>query len=199
VNLAEVEIRRHGSIFDQALDYFLEDRERRGTRNTLKGIIKEKEKELKTEVRAAKEMLATASKETVDYKNGKLFGPSVFTSSPIFTPQEMVVIETRIQRTDNTFEAQKLQALLDVRDLDTSGSLSNILSLFSTGKENIETREAEVMEARKLRNAIPNPEMDQDQTQSATDGSPKPNLHLRAPEQDSLAPRRDDDRSKTIR
>jgi hypothetical protein len=143
-------------------------------------------------------MLATASKETVDYKKGKLFGPNVFTSSPIFTPQEMVVIETRIQRTDNKFEAQKLQALLDVRDVDTSGSLSNILSLFSFGKENIETREAEVMQARKLRNEIPNPEMDLDRIQSATDGSPKPNLHLRAPEQDSLAPRRED-RSQTIR
>ncbi|MGB7208376.1 MAG: relaxase MobL [Pyrinomonadaceae bacterium] len=199
VNLAEVEIRRHGSIFDQALDYFLEDRERRSTRNTLKSIIKEKEKELKTEVRAAKEMLATASKETVDYKKRKLFGPNVFTSSPIFTPQEMVVIESRTQRTDNKFEAQKLQALLDVRDVDTSRSLSNLLSSFSSRKENIENREAEVIEARKFRNAIPNPEMDQDRLQGATDGPKKPNSHFKSPEQDRLAPRRDDDRWKTIR
>ena len=199
VNLAEVEIRQHGSIFDQALDYFLEDRERRSTRNTLKGIIKEKEKELKTEVRAAKEMLATASKETVDYKKGKLFGPNVFTSTPIFTPQETVIIESRIQRTDNKFEAQKLQALLAIRDADTSGSLSNILSHFSSGKENIEKREAEVIEARKVRNETPGPEMDQDRIQGATNGPAKSNSHLRAPAQDSLAPRRDDDRSQTIR
>jgi hypothetical protein len=199
VNLVEVEIRRHGSIFDQALDYLLEDRDRRSTRNTLKGIIKEKEKELKTEVRAAKEMLATAAKETVDYKKGKLFGPSVFTSSPIFTPQEMIAIETRIQRTDNKFEAQKLQALLDVRDVDTSGSLSNILRLFSSGKENIETREAGVMEARKIRSETTGPEMDQDRIQGATNGPSKSNSHLRAPEQDRLVVRRGDDRSKTIR
>ena len=34
VNLLEVEIRRRGSIFDQALDYLLESREQRRTRNT---------------------------------------------------------------------------------------------------------------------------------------------------------------------
>ena len=141
----------------------------------------------------------TASKETVDYKKGTLFGPNAFTSPPIFTPQETVIIESRIQRTDNKSEAQKLQALLAVRDVATNGSLSNILSHFSSGKENIENREAEVIEARKLRNETPGPEMDQDRMQGATNDPAKSNSHLRAPAQGSLAPRRDDDHSQTIR
>lgn len=199
VSLAEVEIRRHGSIFDQALDYLLEDRERRRTRSTLKAIVKEKEKELKYKVRAAKEMYATASKETGDYKKGTLFGPNVFTRSPIFTSQEMVVIESRIQRTDSNLEANKLQELLAISEVATGGSLSNLLGHFSLRNEKIETREAEAVEARKLRNETSGPEMDLNPLRGQPTGFTKTSSHLRSPEQDRPNPRRSDERSKTIR
>jgi hypothetical protein len=144
-------------------------------------------------------MYDIASKETVDYKKGTFFGPVGFTRSPIFTAQETVVIETRIRRTDNKVEAQKLQGLLDAQDTTVIGSLSNILSHFSFGKENIENREAKVFEARKLRDATPTQEIDQDRLPGAGDGGRKSNPNLQPPAQVPLAPRRDDDHSKTIR
>ena len=165
----------------------------------VKAMIKEKEKELKGEVRAAKEMFAVASKDTGDYKKTGIFGSNLLTHSPIFTPQETIAIETRIKRTENKFEAQKLQAFLDVRDSAIIASLPNILSLFSGGKENIENREARIIEARGLGIAITNPETGHDRGQTGPDGPKTSEPQSRIPEKDRPVPRQNDDHSKTTR
>lgn len=181
VNLKEVEFRRNGSIFDQAIEYLTENRERRRTRNALKSIVKEKHATLKSEVREASRLLEIASKETGAYKTKTLFGVNVFTQNPIFTPQETAALDLRIKRTESKAEAGKLQTFLDLRERPDAGSLSQILNNFSDRNETIEYKEAEIIHARSTGEEAAITERSIDPVQRESGGPKSPESELKNP------------------
>lgn len=131
VSLKEVEFNQRGSILDQTLEYFTETSEKRRTRNAIEKFVKEKESELKANLKSAREMLKVAEAETKDYKQKSFFGAVRYTVAPLFTPKELMTLEIRIKQTENKSEVNKLQKFLEIADSANSQNLSAILAKFS--------------------------------------------------------------------
>lgn len=128
VSLSEVRFDSRGSLFDQTLEYFLENREKRDTRRQLEKIVKEKQFDLKTNLRDAKTISKIASEEARDFQTRSIFGTVKFLHAPVFTPQELMTIELRINQTTVRSEAKNLQKILDAADHSKAKNLSAILS-----------------------------------------------------------------------
>ena len=128
VSLKEVEFDSRGSILDQSLEYFTESREKRRTRHSLEKTVKEKESELKENLKSARGLLKVAEAETGDYKQKSFFGAVKYNHAPVFTPKELMTLEIRIRQTDNKSEAAKLQKILDSADYEQAKNLSAILA-----------------------------------------------------------------------
>lgn len=139
VSLKEVEFNSRGSILDQTLEYFTENREKRRTRHQLEKTVKEKESELKENLKSARELLKVAGAETGDFKQKSFFGTVNYTEMPIFTPKELVTLELRIRETENKSEAAKLQKILEIGDYGNSKNLSAILSRFASENDSHQT------------------------------------------------------------
>ena len=151
VSLKEVEFDSRGSILDQTLEYFTENREKGRTRNQLEKIVKEKESELKENLKSARELLKVAGKEVTDYKQKSFFGAVIYLHAPVFTPKELMTLEIRIKQTENNPEAAKLQKILALADYEGAKNLSAVLTSVAgenkfsktartqTAKESIET------------------------------------------------------------
>lgn len=135
VSLSEVRFDSRGSLFDQTLEYFLENREKRRTRNTLEKIVKEKGIELKENLKSAKELLTVAGEIAGDYRTKSLFGATHYLQQPIFTPKELMHIELRINQSESKSEATKLQKILDSVDHSQAKNLPTILESFAAEKE----------------------------------------------------------------
>ena len=133
VSLSEVRFDSRGSILDQTLDYFLENREKRDTRRQLEKLVKEKQVELKSNLRDAKAIFKTASEEARDFQTKSIFGSVKFLHEPLFTPKELMTIELRIDQTIVKSEAKNLQKILDAADHSKAKNLSAIL-LISTSE-----------------------------------------------------------------
>ena len=131
VSLKEVAFDARGSILDQTLEYFLENKEKRETRKQLEKSIKQKELNLKENLTAAQSLLKTAAEDARDYKSKSIFGTISYLAAPIFTPKELVTIELRIKQTGNKNEAVKLQKLLDSVDHEQAKNLRDVLAVFS--------------------------------------------------------------------
>ena len=108
VSLSEVRFDSRGSLFDQTLEYFLENREKRRTRNTLETIVKEKGAELKENLKSAKDLLKVSGEIAGDFKTKSFFGATRYLHTPLFTPKELITIELRISQTESKSEAAKL-------------------------------------------------------------------------------------------
>jgi len=128
VSLKEVQFDSRGSILDQTLEYFTENREKRRTRHGLEKTIKEKESDLKENLKSARELSKVAGAETVDYKQKSFLGAVTYTHAPVFTPKELMTLELRIRQTDNKSEAAKLQKILGSADYEQAKNLSAILA-----------------------------------------------------------------------
>lgn len=135
LSLKEVELNLRGSLFDQTLEYFLENREKRNHRRQVEKFIKEKNTDLKENLKSAKTFSKTASEETRDYKTKSFFGSTGYTHTPIFTPKELITIELRIRQTESKSEAAKLQKILDSIDYSKAENLQTILQVFAAEKE----------------------------------------------------------------
>lgn len=135
VSLKEVELNQRGSILDQTLEYFTENREKRRARNEIEKRVKEKNIELKENLKSAKLFSKIAAEDTRDYKTKSFFGAAGYTHAPLFTPKELITIELRIKQTESKSEAGKLQKILDSADYEKSENLSAILAGFSAEKE----------------------------------------------------------------
>ena len=135
VSLKEVEFDSRGSLFDQTLEYFLENREKRNHRRQVEKFIKEKNTELKENLKSAKIFSKTAAEETRDYKTKSFFGSTGYTHAPLFTPKELMTIELRIKQTESKSEAAKLQKILGLVDYSKAENLQTILQVFATEKE----------------------------------------------------------------
>lgn len=131
VSLKEVEFDARGSILDQTLEFFTENREKRRTRHSLEKLGKEKESELKENLKSARELSKVASAETVNYKQKSFFGAVKYAVAPVFTPKELVTLEIRIKQTENKTEAKNLQKILEIADYANSKNLSAILAKFA--------------------------------------------------------------------
>ena len=141
VNLKEVEFDSRGSLFDQTLEFFIENREKRNYRRQVEKFIKEKNTELKENLKSAKIFSKIAAEETRDYKTKSFFGSTGYTHTPIFTPKELMTIELRIRQTESKTEAAKLQKILDLVDHSKAENLHKILQGFATDKEPIKAIE----------------------------------------------------------
>jgi hypothetical protein len=150
VSLAEVRLNLRGSLFDQTLEYFLENREKRSTRNTLEKIVKERGSELKENLKSANDLLKVASEHSSDYKSKSFFGVVKYLETPLFTPKELITIELRINQTSSKSEAAKLQKILDSADHSKAKSVSAILLRFSDEKESTKTAEPKFMTQQNL-------------------------------------------------
>jgi len=146
VSLSEVRFDSRGSLFDQTLEYFLENREKRRTRNALEKIVKEKGLELKENLKSAKDLLKVAGEFTVDFKTKSFFGATRYLHPPIFTPKELITIELRIMNTENESEATKLQKILDSVDHSKAKNLPAILEGFTAEKESAKSIKSSVNE-----------------------------------------------------
>lgn len=131
VSLVEVRFDSRGSIFDQTLEYFTENREKRRTRNEIEKQIKDKRIELKENLGGAKSLFQTAHDAAREYHTKSFFGAVQYLQTPLFTPKELMTIELRIKETLQKSEAVKLQKILNLADYEKSENLSEILSSFS--------------------------------------------------------------------
>ena len=135
VSLSEVRFDSRGSLFDQTLEYFLENREKRRIRNTLEKLVKEKGSQLKENLRSAKELSKVAVEIASDYKTKSFFGAARYLYTPIFTPNELMTIELRISQTTVKSEAAHLKKILDSVDASCVRTLPAILEGFAAEKE----------------------------------------------------------------
>lgn len=141
VSLSEVRFDSRGSLFDQTLEYFLENREKRRTRHTLETLVKEKGSELKENLKSAKDLLKVSGEIAGDFKTKSFFGATRYLHTPLFTPKELIMIELRISQTESKSEAAKLQKILGSADHSKSKNLSEILREFSAEKDSTVTHE----------------------------------------------------------
>jgi hypothetical protein len=141
VSLSEVRFDSRGSLFDQTLEYFLENREKRRTRNALETIVKAKGTELKENLKSAKDLLKVSGEIANDFKTKSFFGATRYLHTPLFTPKELITIELRISQTESKSEAAKLQKILGSVDHSKSKNLSEILREFSAEKDSTVTHE----------------------------------------------------------
>lgn len=141
VSLSEVRFDSRDSLFDQTLEYFLENREKRRTRNTLETIVKEKGTELKENLKSAKDLLKVSGEIAYDFKTKSFFGATRYLHTPLFTPKELITIELRISQTESRSEAAYLQKILGSVDQSKAKNLSEFLSEFSAEKESVHSIE----------------------------------------------------------
>ena len=113
LSLNDVDLPRKGSILDQALNLLLEDKDHRTLRREIEGRAKDREKCLKADVAAAKELSLNAAKEASEFKQLSLLGSAAdLTYQPIFTTSEITEIEKRITVTSSSREAKLLNSIL---------------------------------------------------------------------------------------
>lgn len=135
ISLKEVEFDSRGSILDQTLEFFTENRDKRRTRYELEKLVKERTLELKENLNSARQFQKVAAEDARDYKTKSFFGAESYLHVPVFTPKELVAVELRIKQTENKTEAAKLQKILDSADHANAENLSAVLARFSAGSE----------------------------------------------------------------
>ncbi len=148
ISLKEVEFDSRGSLFDQTLEFFIENREKRNYRRQVEKFINEKNTELKENLKSAKAFAKIAAEGTRDYKTRSFFDAIDYAHSPLFTPKELITIELGIKQTEGKSEAGKLQQILDSADHSEARNLSAILGKFSLNSEH--SKNAEHMKGKKL-------------------------------------------------
>lgn len=149
VSLFEVRFDASGSILDQTLEYFLENREKRRTRHTLEKKVKERSAELKENVKSANNLLQVAREIASDFKTKSFFGGTHYQHPPIFTPKELMAIELEIIQTTSKSQAKNLQKILDLTDTSNAKKLSEILQSVETKQENSKNAELHSPDERK--------------------------------------------------
>jgi hypothetical protein len=149
VSLAEVRFASSGSLFDQTLEYFLENREKSRTRRQLEKQVKEKGNQLKENLKSAKDLSKVAGEIAAGFKTKSFFGATRHLHTPIFTPKELMTIEFRVGQTTNKSEAAYLQKILDSVDHSNARNLSEILQSFSHEKELAQSNEKSSIDMQK--------------------------------------------------
>jgi hypothetical protein len=158
VCLKEVEFDSRGSLLDQTLEYFIENREKRRTRHQIEKQIKEKTIELKENLKAAQSLFKIAAAETIDYKQKSFFGAVRYLHAPVFTPKELITLELRTKQTENKSEAARLQKIIDSADHSKAKNLSAILEHFTAEKDFSKTSDRQPAKKRQTIQSAAKPE-----------------------------------------
>ena len=130
-SLQDIDLPRRGSLLDRAMEELFEGREHRALRRTVTSLVKGREQRLKDEVGAAKDIVASASRDAIEFKQSSFFvlrGEPVY--SPVFTSSEITAIEMRASNTRNPNEAARLQKILESAADQPARSLKEILRDF---------------------------------------------------------------------
>ncbi|MEP6849671.1 MAG: relaxase MobL [Acidobacteriota bacterium] len=130
LSLHDVDLPRRGSILDRVVNELIENREHRRLRRTVTSLANGREHRLEDDLDAAKDILATASRDAKEFTNSAFLGRSETQYRPIFTSTEIAVLETRAVSTNDTREAAKLRRVLESTDDQPSHSLKEILRGF---------------------------------------------------------------------
>jgi len=150
VSLAEVRFDSRGSLFDQTLEYFLENREKRRTHRHLEKQVKEKGVDLKENLKSAKDLLKVAGEIAGEYKTKSLRGATRYLGQPIFTPKELMTIELRAGQPESKSEAAYLQKIFDSVDTSKARTMPAILQGFADEKESTKTINHSLPDEKKL-------------------------------------------------
>lgn len=131
LSLLDVDLPNRGSLIDRALAEVLEGFEHRELRRTVASLVDDKERRLKDDVTAAKEILVTASRTASEFKEWSFFGLiSEPRYQPIFTFAEIMKLEMRVENTRDPKEATRLRTILESVDDKSVRSLAEILRDF---------------------------------------------------------------------
>ena len=143
LSLHDVDLPQRNSLLDRAINELFESREHRKLRRTVSGLVEDKELRLKDDVTAAKEIMVSASRVASEFKEFSYFGlrsESVY--QPIFTHPEITILESRISKTRNPKEAERLRSLVEAAEDRSILSVGELLRDFESPK----TIHAEVKE-----------------------------------------------------
>jgi len=113
LSLNDVDLPRKSSILDQALNLLLESKDHRTLRRQIEDRARDRERCLKADVAAAKELSLNAAKEASEFRQLSLLASAAdLTYQPIFTTSEITEIEKRITATSSSREAKRLNSIL---------------------------------------------------------------------------------------
>ena len=131
LSLHDVDLHHRGSLLDRALEEILESREHRAHRRTVTSLVKGREQRLRDEVGAAKDIMASAFREAIEFKQSFFLGfRSEPVYRPIFTSAEITAIEVRVSSAKDPKEAEGLQKILESAAGQPARSLKEILREF---------------------------------------------------------------------
>ena len=128
LSLNDVDLPRKASILDHGLNLLLESKDHRVLRRELEFRVKDRERNLKADVAAAKELSLNAGREVSEYKQPSIWsGTADHNYEPVFTTNEITEIEKRIDLTSSSKEAKRLSATLERSTRINSESFDEIL------------------------------------------------------------------------
>jgi hypothetical protein len=131
LSLHDVDLPRRVSILDRALDELFEGREHRRLRRTVTSLAMARERRLKDDLDAAKDILASTSSLASEFSGFSFLGlTSEPIHRPIFTFAEITAIETRASNTADKKEAARLEKIVESTANDPQRSLKEILADF---------------------------------------------------------------------
>ncbi|KXJ97979.1 MAG: hypothetical protein UZ17_ACD001002869 [Acidobacteria bacterium OLB17] len=137
LSLQDVDPRGRGSLLDRAVGELFESREHQRLRRTVTGLVEDKERRLKGDVMAAKDIRVTASRSASEFKEFSYFGLRSQTAyQPIFTSSEIAMLELRASNTHSAKEAERLRSIVDSAD-GSLRSFSDLLGDFQSPKQAI--------------------------------------------------------------
>lgn len=153
LSLHDVELSGRSSLLDRAINELFENREHRKLRRTVSGLVEDKERRLKGDVAAAKEIMVTASRSASEFKEFSHFGLRSQTAyQPIFTSSEIAMLERRTSNTHSAKEAERLRSIIDSA-AGSLRSLSDLLGDFQSPKQAIsEVKEIDIPKPDKSNN-----------------------------------------------
>ncbi|HLA94418.1 MAG TPA: relaxase MobL, partial [Pyrinomonadaceae bacterium] len=146
LSLHDVDLPQRSSLLDRTIDELFESREHRRIRRTVSGLSEDKERRLKDDVTAAKEIMVSASRTASEFKEFSYFrlrSDTVY--QPIFTSSEISVLESRISKTSSSKEAERLRTLVESAADQSVRSLGDLLRNFESPKQVIsEVKEIDI-------------------------------------------------------
>lgn len=135
LSLHDVDLSGRSSLLDRAVNELFESRQHRKLRQTVSGLVEDKERRLKGDVAAAKEIMVSASRSSSEFKEFSYLGFKSRTGyRPIFTSSEIAMLERRASNTHSPKEAQRLRLIIDSAD-GSLRSLSDLLGDFQNPEQ----------------------------------------------------------------
>lgn len=146
LSLHDVDLPRRNSLLDRAALELFEGREHRKLRRTVGGLAEDKERGLKEDVTAAKEITVSASRVASEFKEFSYFGTrSESVYQPIFTSSEIALLERRALQTRNSKEAERLRTIVETAEDRSVRSLGDLLREFESSKQAVaEVKEIDI-------------------------------------------------------